>query len=471
MPENFISENFLLQSEQARRLYHDFAEDMPIIDYHCHLSPQQVSADQRWENITQIWLYEDHYKWRVMRANGVSERYCTGDASDWEKFEAFAATMPYLLRNPIYHWCHLELKRYFDISDVLLCPETARTIYERCNEKIRTPRFSSRSLMKQSNVALVCTIDDPTDDLEHHRTVGEDASFDIRMLPAWRPDKGMAVENAKTFNAWVDRLAAAAGVGIRTFDDYMTAMRKRHDFFGANRCRLSDHGIGAPYAEDYTITQSEGVFSKIRGGGELDVEEVLKFKSAMLYEFALMDHEKDWTQQFHFGVLRNLNTRMFAKAGPDSGFDSTGDFEIALPLSKFLDRLDRTGQLTRTIFYNLNPRDNELLVSMIGNFQDGATPGKIQLGSAWWFLDNIDGMTRGMEALSNSGLLSRFVGMTTDSRSFISYVRHEYFRRLLCNILGGEMGRGLIPDDMELVGKMVEDICYNNAASYFGFDV
>ena len=471
MPENFISENFLLQSEQSRKLYHDFAEEMPIIDYHCHLSPQQVSADQRWENITQIWLYGDHYKWRVMRANGVDERYCTGDASDWEKFEAFAATMPYLLRNPVYHWCHLELKRYFDISDVLLSPETARTIYDQCNEKISAPQFSSRSLMKQSNVALICTTDDPTDDLEHHRAVGEDGSFDIRMLPAWRADKGMAVEDAKIFNAWVDRLAAVAGVEIRTFDDYMFAMRKRHDFFNANGCRLSDHGIEVPYAEDYTTTQIEAIFSKVRGGGELDVEEVLKFKSAMLYEFAIMDHEKNWTQQFHFGALRNNNSRMFAALGPDSGFDSTGDFEIARPLSKFLDRLDRTGQLTRTILYNLNPRDNELLASMIGNFQEGVTPGKIQLGSAWWFMDNIDGMTRQMEALNNSGLLSRFVGMTTDSRSFLSYVRHEYFRRLLCNILGGEMARGLIPDDMELVGKMVGDICYNNAASYFGFDI
>jgi glucuronate isomerase len=325
--------------------------------------------------------------------------------------------------------------------------------------------------MKQSNVALICTTDDPTDDLEHHRAVGEDGSFDIRMLPAWRADKGLAVEDANTFNAWVDRLAAVAGVEIRTFDDYMSAMRKRHDFFNANGCRLSDHGIEVSYAEDYTPKQIEGVFSKIRGGGELDVEEVLKFKSAMLYEFAIMDHEKNWTQQFHFGALRNNNSRMFATLGPDSGFDSTGDFEIARPLAKFLDRLDHTGQLTRTILYNLNPRDNELLASMIGNFQDGATPGKIQLGSAWWFLDNIDGMTRQMEALSNSGLLSRFIGMTTDSRSFLSYVRHEYFRRLLCNILGGEMAQGLIPDDMELVGKMVGDISYNNAASYFGFDI
>ena len=471
MPENFISKDFLLESKQARRLFHDCAEDLPIIDYHCHLPPQQIAANRRWENITQIWLYGDHYKWRLMRANGVDERYCTGDASDREKFEAFAATMPYLLRNPVYHWCHLELKRYFGVSDVLLGPQTGRSIYDRCNEKIQAPEFSCRGLMKQSNVVLVCTTDDPTDTLEHHRAIAADESFDIQVLPAWRADKGMAVESPLAFNEWVDKLATAADVDIRDFASYMEAIRNRHDFFHSSRCRLSDHGLETAYAEDYTQGEIDAIFAKIRGGGELNIEEVLKFKSAMLYEFGVMDHEKDWTQQFHFGALRDNNSRMFARLGPDTGFDSIGDFEIARPLSKLLNRLDDRNKLARTILYNVNPRDNELLASMIGNFQDAATPGKIQFGAAWWFLDNIDGMSRQMEALSNNALLRRFVGMTTDSRSFLSYTRHEYFRRLLCNILGGEMARGLIPDDMELVGGMIRDICYNNAASYFGFDV
>ncbi len=469
--DNFIHDDFLLETKQAKRLYHDYAAQMPIIDYHCHLQPEQIAADSRWENITQIWLYGDHYKWRAMRSNGVDERYCTGDASDWEKFEKFAQTLPYLLRNPLYHWSHLELARYFDVSDKLLGPDTAKEIWNRCNEKNQQPNFSSRSLMTNSNVVLVCTTDDPIDSLEHHRAIAEDNTFEVQVLPTWRPDKGMAVEDTAGFNEWVDKLAGAADVDIKDFGSYLEAIRKRHDYFHSVGCRLSDHGIETAFGEDYTQADIEAIFEKIRGGGELDEMEGLKFKSAMLYEFGIMDYEKGWTQQFHLGALRNNNTRMFEKLGPDTGFDSIGDFEIARPLSRLLDKLDKSNQLAKTIIYNLNPRDNELLATMLGNFQDGVTAGKIQLGSGWWFLDQKDGMERQMEALSQLGLLRRFVGMLTDSRSFLSYTRHEYFRRILCNILGWDMAKGLIPDDMDLVGAMVSDISYNNAARYFGFDL
>jgi glucuronate isomerase len=471
MSEPLIHDDFLLQTPQARRLYHEYAEDLPIIDYHCHLPPQQVADDHRWESITEIWLGGDHYKWRVMRSNGIDERFCTGDASDWEKFEAFAASLPYALRNPMYHWCHLELARYFGVTDKLLGPDTAREIYDRCNEVIRSPEFTARNLMKKSNVVLVCTTDDPADSLEHHAAVAADKSFDVQMLPTWRPDKGMAVEKAETFNAWVDKLAAAAGVKIHTFAEYIQAMKTRHEFFHAAGCRLSDHGIETAYAADVSDEQIDDIFKKIRDGAELSDEEILAFKSAMLLEFGWMDHAKGWTQQFHFGALRNNNTRRFHELGADTGFDSILDVEVAKPLSKLLDRLDSTNQLAKTILYNLNPRDNELLATMLGNFQGPEAPGKIQLGSGWWFLDNIDGMTRQIEALSNTGLLGRFVGMLTDSRSFLSYTRHEYFRRLVCNLLGGEMAAGLLPDDFGLIGEMVKNISYHNAAKYFGFNL
>ncbi len=466
----FINEDFLLGGEWARRLYHDHAQARPIVDYHCHLSPAEISADARWENISQVWLAGDHYKWRAMRANGVDEAYITGEASDYEKFKKYAATMPYLLRNPLYHWGQLELKRYFDVSE-LLCPASAKSIWEKCNARIQQDDFSARSLMKRSNVVLTCTTDDPTDSLEHHRAIAADESFDVQVLPTWRPDKGMAVENAAAFNEWTDKLAARAEVEVRDFASYISAIGKRHDAFHACGCRLSDHGLERAYAADYTQNEIDAIFAKLRRGGELDCEEILKFKSAMLYEFGVMDAEKGWTQQFHFGALRNNNSRMFAKLGADSGFDSVGDFEIAKPLAKLLDRLDSSGKLAKTILYNLNPRDNEVLATMLGNFQDGSAPGKMQLGSGWWFLDQKDGMERQIEVLSQLGLLRRFVGMLTDSRSFLSYTRHEYFRRILCNILGQDAEAGLIPSDAELLGQAVRDICYNNAASYFGFDL
>ena len=466
----FIHADFLLESKQAKRLYHEHATAMPIVDYHCHLPPEEIAVDKRWENITQIWLYGDHYKWRAMRANGLDERYCTGEASDYEKFEKYAATMPYLLRNPLYHWTQLELKRYFDVSE-LLGLKTAKAIWEKCNTKIQQDGFSCRGLMKQSNVVLVCTTDDPVDSLEHHQVLAADESFDIQVLPAWRPDKGMAVENPIAFNNWLDKLGAVADVEIRDFTSYMEAINKRHDFFHSCGCRLSDHGLETAYADDYTQNEIDAIFGKLRSASELNADEMLKFKSAMLYEFGLMDYEKGWTQQFHFGALRSNNSRMFAKLGPDTGFDSIGDFKLAMPLAKLLDRLDRQAKLAKTILYNLNPRDNELLAAMVGSFQDASTPGKMQLGSAWWFLDQKDGMAKQIEVLSQLGLLRRFVGMLTDSRSFVSYPRHEYFRRILCNLLGRDMERGLVPNDIKLIGAMVEDICYNNAVSYFDFDL
>ena len=467
----FITEEFLLTNDRARQLYHEYAEGLPIIDYHCHLPAAQIASDQRYENMTALWLYGDHYKWRAMRSNGIPERFCTGDASDWEKFEKWAATVPYLVRNPLYDWTHLELKRYFGISDCLLGPDTAKRIWAAGNARVAEPDFTARGLMKQSGVVVVCTTDDPTDSLEHHRAIAADPTFDIRVLPTWRPDKGMAVEDPAAFNAWIDRLAALTDIDIGDIDAYMTALEARHAFFHETGCRLSDHGIETAYAEDYTDADIGRIFDRIRGGHELDGEQVLKFKSAMLFRFGVMDAEKDWTQQYHFGAMRNNNTRLFRSLGPDTGFDSLGDFPIARPLSRLLDRLDTAGKLTRTILYNANPTDNALYVAMLGNFQGDSVPGKIQFGSGWWFMDQKDGMERQMGDLSRMGLLSRFVGMLTDSRSFLSYTRHEYFRRILCNMLGQDMTQGLIPNDLELIGRMVRDISYGNAAAYFGFNV
>jgi len=467
----FITDEFLLETEYARRLYHDYAERLPIIDYHCHLPVEQIANNQRWQNMSQIWLGGDHYKWRGMRSNGVPERYCTGDASDWEKFEKWAGTMKYLVRNPLYDWAHLELARYFGISDCLLGPDTAQDIWDRCNKQLASPEFSARGLMKQSNVVLVCTTDDPVDSLEHHKAIAADPSFGIQVLPTWRPDKGMAVENAAAFNAWVDKLEKAADIAVLTFGNYLEALRKRHDFFHAAGCRLADHGMEAVNADDCSTREAEAIFSKVRGGTVLSPDEVRKLRSAVLHEFGVMNHERGWTQQFHLGVMRNNSTRLFKAAGPDSGGDSIGDPEMGRPLARLFDRLDCSNQLARTILYNINPRDNALLVTLMGSFQDGSVPGKMQFGSGWWFLDQKDGMERQMSDLSRNGLLSRFVGMVTDSRSFLSYTRHEYFRRILCNLLGNDMARGFIPRDIDLVGGMVSDICYRNAAGYFGFNV
>jgi glucuronate isomerase len=470
MTEAFIHEDFLLETGAARELYHTYAAAMPILDYHCHLNPREIAEDRRWENLTQIWLAGDHYKWRAMRTNGVAEHYCTGDAPDREKFQKWAETMPYALRNPLYHWTHLELARYFGVSD-LLSPATAERIWAIGCERLAEPDLSARGLMRMSGVRLVCTTDDPVDDLCHHRAIAADPSFEIRVLPTWRPDKGLAVESPEAFNAWVDRLAQAANVEIRDFASYLEALYARHAFFHEAGCRVSDLGLDTAYAEDYTEPEIAALFSKVRGGKALTGDETDRFKSAMLVEFGRMDHARGWVRQLHLGPLRNTNTRMLRQAGVDAGFDSIGDREMARPLTRMLDRLDRTNQLAPTILYNLNPRDNALMATLIGNFQDGSRPGKMQWGSGWWFLDQKDGMERHLETLSQLGLLSRFVGMLTDSRSFLSYTRHEYFRRILCNLLGHDIRKGLIPRDLPWIGAMVQDICYRNAVRYFGFDL
>ncbi len=462
-----MDKDFLLQTETAKELYHNHAAKMPIFDYHCHINPQQIADDVRFENITQIWLYGDHYKWRGMRTNGVDEKYCTGNASDWEKFEKWAETVPYTLRNPLFHWTHLELKKFFGI-DKVLNPETAKEIWDECNAKLQTPEYSVRGIIRMANVHTICTTDDPIDSLEHHQKIKADG-FEVAVLPAWRPDKAMAVENVSAYNDYLNKLAEVADMEITSFSGLLTALDKRHKFFHENGCRLSDHGLETAIAEDYTNEEIENIFAKIRSGKELSQTEILKFKSAMLYEFGILDHSRGWSQQFHIGALRNNSTRLFNKLGADVGLDSIGDFEIAKPLSKLLDRLDMNNKLAKTVLYNLNPRDNELIGTMIGNFQDGSVPGKMQFGSGWWFLDQKDGMEKQINALSNLGLLSRFVGMLTDSRSFLSYTRHEYFRRTLCNILGNDIENGEIPYDMELVGKMVENISFNNAKEYFNF--
>ncbi|KAA5541623.1 glucuronate isomerase [Adhaeribacter rhizoryzae] len=465
--KQFLDENFLLQSSTAQQLYHEFAKAMPIIDYHNHLPPDQIAQNKQFENITQAWLYGDHYKWRAMRTNGVDEAFITGGKSDYEKFEKWAATVPYTMRNPLYHWTHLELQRYFDVNEVL-SEKNAREVYETCSAKLRTPEYTTQNLLRKMNVVTVCTTDDPLDTLEYHQQIKKDG-FDIKVLPAFRPDKAMNADDIEALNAYIQRLEEVAGVSIDNFDTYLTALKKRHDYFAENGCSVSDHGLEEIYAEDYTDDEIKQIFDKIRTRKSLSPEEALKFKSAMLYQFAIWDHEKGWVQQYHLGALRNNNSRMLRQLGPDTGWDSIGDFSQARALSKFLRRLDNTDQLTKTIIYNLNPADNELMATMVGNFNDGSVAGKIQWGSGWWFLDQKDGMIKQMNTLSNMGLLSRFVGMLTDSRSFLSFPRHEYFRRILCNMFGEDVENGELPNDIGWIGKVVQDICYHNAKNYFNF--
>ena len=467
MMKDFLDDNFLLQTKTAEYLYHEHAAKMPIIDYHCHLIPEQIAENRKFENITQPWLYGDHYKWRAMRTNGVDERFCTGDASDKEKFVKWAETVPFTLRNPLYHWTHLELKRYFGVTD-LLNENTAQTIYAKTSEILQSDEYRVQGLLKQMNVEVVCTTDDPVDDLKYHQQIAQ-SDTTLKVIPAWRPDKVMAVEVLEIYNAYIDLLSEASGIEINSYLTLLEAIKVRHDYFHANGCRLSDHGLENFFAEDYTDEEICVIFKKVRVGSTLMETEILKIKSALLFELAIMDHEKGWTQQFHIGALRNNNSRLFNLLGPDTGFDSIGDFEIALPMSRFLNRLDKDDKLTKTILYNLNPKDNETMATMIGNFQDGSVAGKIQWGSSWWFLDQKDGMEKQINALSNLGLLSQFVGMLTDSRSFLSYPRHEYFRRILCNLLGNDVENGELPNDKALLGNMVENICYNNAKNYFNF--
>ncbi len=467
-PIPFIHEDFLLESELAGELFHGFAEGLPIIDYHCHLPPAQIAENHRFDTLTRLWLEGDHYKWRAMRTNGVPERFCTGDASDQEKFEAWARTVPKTLRNPLFHWTHMELSDPFGISE-LLDEKSAKQIYARANEQLSGDGFTTQGLLKHFKVAVVCTTDDPTDSLEHHARYAAQGHAHPRMYPTFRPDKALAVDDPARWLAWVHDLERVSKVNVASFDTLLEALAARHAFFHEHGCRVSDHGLETIYAAPATHAQANAACVKALGGQSLTSDEVLKFRSVLLHELALMDHARGWVQQFHLGALRNNNSRMARTLGPDTGFDSIGDFEVARPLARFLDRLDDTNQLAKTILYNLNPRDNEVFATMIGNFQDGSVPGKLQYGSAWWFLDQREGMERQLNALSNMGLLSRFIGMLTDSRSFLSYSRHEYFRRLLCNLLAEDVRRGLLPDDKGLLGAMVADICFTNAKNYFGF--
>ena len=465
--KKFLDDNFLLKNKTAETLYHEYAKAMPIIDYHCHLPQQQIAEDINFENITQAWLYGDHYKWRAMRANGINEKYCTGDATDFEKFQQWAATVPYTLRNPLYHWTHLELQRYFDV-DVILNSYTAKEVYDSTSEKLRSKEYSIKNLLRKMNVVAVCTTDNPVDDLGYHQQL-KDQGFEIPVLPAFRPDQAMEVKDASSFVAYVKKVETASNVSVSNYNDYVSALKSRHDFFHSRGCNVSDHGLEELYADDFTDSEIATIFDKVYGGNQLSDAEQRKFKSAMLLQFAEWDFEKGWVQQFHLGALRNNNGRMLATLGPDTGFDSIGDFKQGRALSTFLSKLDTQSKLAKTIIYNLNPADNELFATMIGNFNDGSIAGKVQWGSGWWFLDQKDGMIKQMNALSNMGLLSRFVGMLTDSRSFLSFPRHEYFRRILCNLFGEEIENGELPNDIGWTGKVIQDISYYNAKNYFGY--
>ncbi|MBO7436944.1 MAG: glucuronate isomerase [Bacteroidaceae bacterium] len=464
----FIHENFLLQSETAQHLFHDHAKKLPIIDYHCHLNPQEVASDHKFRSITELWLGGDHYKWRALRTNGVAEKFITGDASDWDKFQKWAETMPYCMRNPLYHWTHLELKTCFGI-DKVLNPQTAKEIYDECNEKLASPEFSARNLMLHYNVEAVCTTDDPVDSLEYHKQIRE-SGFKVKVLPTWRPDMAMTVENPAAYRDYIDKLAKVSDVSINCFDDIVKALLVRHKYFEEQGCRLSDHGMEEFYADDFTAKELDEIFSKVYGGTALSDAEIRKFKSAMMLEFGKMDADTGWTQQFHYGVIRNQNTKMFKLIGKDTGFDSMAQVMTAKAMNRYLDRLNSMDKLTKTIIYNLNPSDFEMVGTTIGNFQDGSVPGKIQLGAGWWFLDQKNGMEQQMQVLSMLGLLSRFVGMLTDSRSFVSYARHEYFRRILCNLIGNDVVNGEIPSsEMPRIEQMIEDISYFNAKNFFNF--
>jgi len=464
----FLHDDFLLETETARDLYHRVAKDLPIIDYHCHLSPELMAADHRFRSITEIWLEGDHYKWRAMRTNGIPEQYCSGDASDFDKFEAWARTVPETLGNPLYHWTAMELLRPFGIREPL-SPQTARDIFARANDKLQQDGFSAMGLLAQFKVAVVCSTDDPVDSLEAHATLAKRAAPLTQVYPTWRPDKAVLVEDLAAWTAWIGRLEAAAGVSIGSFDALLQALEKRHAFFHERGCRASDHGLETLDAEPCGDAEAQALFARLRAGRALDASEARVFRSALLHRLALFDHARGWVQQFHVGAMRNNNTRMRRLLGPDTGFDSIGDFEQARSLARFLDRLDEGDQLAKTILYNLNPADNALLATMIGNFQDGSVPGKLQWGSAWWFLDQLDGMEAQIRVLANMGLLSRFVGMITDSRSFLSWSRHDYFRRLLCNILGEDVRRGRLPDDRAALGNLVANVCFYNARDYFRF--
>ncbi len=468
MKNPIVDNNFLLLNSVAETLYHDYASKMPIIDYHCHLKPQEIAENRVFENLSKIWLEGDHYKWRAMRANGVEEKYISGKASDWEKFQKWAETVPYTLRNPLYHWTHLELKNPFGIHE-LLNKESAKGIYDRASAVLSSGELSAQNIMKSFNVQKVCTTDDPTDSLKWHQKIVED-NFEIKVSMAWRPDRALDVRDSVIFNEYVGMLEAVTSMSIESYTDYLVALKLRHDYFQENGCRLADHGLEFPFpVEKFTEKEIASIFLKIRLGKDLANDDQQKFMSALLHEFAVWNFEKGWVQQYHIGALRDVNKKGVRNIGKACGFDSIADFNYAISMGEFFNQLEESNQLAKTIIYNLNPKDNDMVASMVGNFQDGSTPGKMQFGSGWWFLDQKDGMEKQINTLSNQGLLSRFIGMLTDSRSFLSYSRHEYFRRILCNIIGNDVKNGELPKDMNLLGQMVQDISYNNANNYFDF--
>ncbi len=468
---SFIHDDFLLQSETAKRLYHEVAKDEPIFDYHCHLPPQDVAKDRRFANLFEIWLEGDHYKWRAMRTNGVSEELCTGDAEPYAKFEAWCQTVPHTLRNPLYHWSHLELMRYFDI-DYLISEKTAPQIWEQANAKLAEDDFSAKGILKKFDVRVVCTTDDPADSLEFHERIAKDKNLKTRIYPTFRPDKAMKLDDVAAFNDYCEKLGEVADLEIGdSFQHFLDALKKRHDFFHSLGGRLSDHGLETCFDDFCNDDTATAIFEKAREGKQISDLERRQFATYMMVYFGHLDAEKSWTKQLHLGAMRSNNTRLFKKLGPDTGFDSIGDFSQGRALSRYLDRLDSDNMLPKTVLYNLNPADNYLFATMIGNFQDGSVAGKVQFGSGWWFLDQKEAMEWQMNALSNLGLFSRFVGMLTDSRSFLSYPRHEYFRRILCNLVGNDVEAGLIPPEWDLYAPMVKNICYGNAKQFFGLDV
>ncbi|MFY0606528.1 MAG: glucuronate isomerase [Cyclobacteriaceae bacterium] len=463
----FLDQDFLLENSTAKKLYHDFASKMPIIDYHCHLSPKDIAEDRVYQNITEAWLEGDHYKWRAMRANGVDESFITGKANPKEKFIKWADTVPNTFRNPLFHWTHLELQRYFGIHE-LLSPSSAEEIYETTSTQLKTKEYSCRGLLHKMNVRMVGTTDDPSDDLRYHKQL-RDEGFEVKVLPTFRPDKLYAVENQEVYREYVHSLGMIVGFEIKSLDDLLAASQSRIDYFHDAGCRISDHGLDQLYQNAYSLQKASEIFEASMQGQAITQREVEVFKMTMMVELAKMYHHKGWAQQYHLGVIRNNNTRLLSELGPDTGFDSIGDLSQASALGEFLNRLDSSNQLSKTIVYNLNPADNEAFATMLGNFNDGTIAGKMQYGSGWWFLDQKEGMIRQMNTLSNMGLLSQFVGMLTDSRSLLSFPRHEYFRRILCNLIGADVEKGEFPNDVEWLGKHVENISYYNAERYFGF--
>jgi glucuronate isomerase len=465
----FIHEDFLLSTKTARRLYREYGQNEPILDYHCHLPPRDVAENRRFQDLFEIWLEGDHYKWRAMRADGVDERFCTGDASHMEKFLAWARTVPHTLRNPLYHWTHLELKRYFGIDD-LLDERSAEGIWERANTALAEDGLRAHGILRRFKVKAVCTTDDPVDDLACHRAIAA-SGLETKVFPTFRPDKALNVHSPEMFNQWVGRLEAAANVSISTLPQFLDALRKRHDFFHQAGGRLSDHGLNHAFGDDCSDQEAARIFGRARAGHEATPEEHRRFASYLMVFFGRLDAEKGWTKQLHLGARRNNNTRRYHELGPDTGFDSIGDWPQANALGSYLDRLDQEKALPRIVIYNLNPADNYAIATMAGNFQDGSIAGKIQFGSGWWFLDQKEAIEWQVNALSNCGLLSRFLGMLTDSRSFMSYPRHEYFRRVLCNLIGRDMEAGEIPDNDDMAGALIRNICYGNAHRFLGLNV